>query len=97
MREHWAYSKEKHIDSNGEKWHFVSCQYLSDDIDYYETPMEYYFRNDARTYFGCLRFERKKDNPYRFSKLAEKVMKNKKFREQCYSPESEAIWSKSWK
>ena len=97
MREHWSYSKQNYKDSKGQKWHFVTCSFMSDELDYSETPIEIYFRNNDRTYFGCIRFERKKDNPYKFAKLAEKVMANQEFREQCIAPESEEVWSRNWK
>ncbi len=97
MREHWSYSKEDHKDTKGQRWHFVTCSYMDDELDYSETPIEIYFRNDERTYFGSVRFERKKENPYRFEKLVEKVMKSEDFRQKCLDPESNSVWSRNWK
>lgn len=97
MREHWSYSKEGYKDKTGLRWHFVTCSYFDDEIDYSESPIEIFFRNDDRSYYGSIRFERKKDNPYMFAKLAQKVMSNQDFREECRSPESKSVWSQNWK
>jgi hypothetical protein len=96
MNEHWNYSG-KHKDSKGVYWHFAICSYWLDGLDYSDSPIEFYFRDDERTYFGFIRFERKKDNPYKFEKLIQKVMINKEFRQTCEAPETESIWLKSWK
>lgn len=97
MREHWNYSKNDYRDSKGKKWHFVTCSYLDDELDYSEAPIEFYFRNDDRSFYGCIRFERKKDNPYHFEKLTQKIMNNKEFRELHEKSESKQIWSRNWK
>lgn len=97
MREFWHHSKFKHLDKKGQQWHFVTCDYMSDEIEYKDSPIEFYFRNDDRTYYGMLRIEKRKDNPYRFEKLVEKVMANEGFRGKCYAPSTEDIWSRSWK
>lgn len=70
---------------------------MSDEIDYPERPIEILFRRDDRSYYGSIRFDHQKDNPYMFSKLAEKVMGNDEFRKKCNSPESQSIWRKNWK
>ena len=97
MKEKWSYDSQQYLDSNGERWHFVTCNYMDHKIDYSECPFEFYFRNESRTYFGKVRFERKKDNPYKYEKFTEKVMKNLEFRVACENPETEKIWLKSWK
>ena len=97
MKEYWSYHKGNYRDQNGEKWHFVTCHYYETEIEYSERPIAFYFRNDARTYFGTISFEKQKENPYKFSKLAEKVMNNKSFRKECTAPETEKVWSKNWK
>lgn len=97
MKEHWSYDKRTHKDAKGQRWHFVMCEYFQDDTDYSDSPIEVYFRNDDRTYFGVIRFEQKKDNPYRFDKLVEKVMSNAEFRASCEAPETASVWSRNWK
>ena len=97
MKEHWSYCKENYKDKKGQRWHFVTCSYLDDEIEYPEQPIEIFFRSDDRSYYGSIRFEHKKDNPYMFSKLTEKVMNNEDFREQHSSPGSQSIWRKNWK
>lgn len=96
MKKHWSYSKKKSFDSKGQRWHFVTCTYY-DGFDFSESPVEFYFRNDDRTYFGLLRFERSKDNPYMFEKFQQKAMSNSDFRIQHESPETAEVWSRNWK
>jgi hypothetical protein len=97
MKKLWSYNNQKLADSNGERWYFVTCDYLDNEIDYAELPIEFYFRNKSRTYFGMLRFEHRKDNPYRFEKLTEKIMGNSELRQTCEAPETKKVWLKSWK
>ena len=96
MREHWSYNG-KYSDSKGHEWHFATCDFMDVETDYSELPIEIYFRNDERTYFGMLRFEKRKDNPYQFEKLIEKVMNKEDFREQCHAPDTQQAWSRNWK
>jgi len=45
-----------------------------------------------------LRFERRKDNPYRnYETMVNKIMNNKKFRNTLVAPETKEVWSKNWK
>ena len=97
MRDHWSYDKEKYLDASGERWHFVWRSFLYDDIPYAERPVEVYFRNTLRTYFGCIRFEQSKDNPYKYEKLVERVLHSPEFREEHNAPKTEEVWSKNWK
>ena len=97
MIDHWSYDNTKHLDKNGEQWHFVSRSFLSETVPYEERPSEIYFRNGSRTYYGLIRFEHAKDNPYKHEKLVEKVMRNNEFRRVHEKPESETVWLKSWK
>ena len=97
MREHWSYSTKKRADKKGENWHFVTCSLMEADVDYSEQPVEYYFRNDNRTYFGKVRFERRKDIPYMFEKFAEKVMSDSDFRKRYEAPETKSVWLKNWR
>lgn len=97
MKDHWSYDKKKHLDNSGEQWHFVWRSFIDEDTPYEERPVEVYFRNASRTYFGCLRIEHSKDNPYKYEKLVEKVMRSPEFREEHKSLETENVWSKNWK
>src|SRR5688572_26971136 len=77
MRESWSYDKEKHFDNKGNRWHFVRRDFFDSTVDYGERPYELYFRDDEKTEFGLLRFEKSKDNPYRnYETLIKKIMNN---------------------
>jgi len=97
MNDHWSYDNAKHMDKNGEQWHFVSRSFLSETVPYEERPFEIYFRNRSRTFYGLIRFEHSKDNPYKHEKLVEKVMRDKEFREKHEAQESKNVWLNSWK
>ena len=48
---------------------------LGSEVSYEERPFELYFRDDDRTQFGLLRFDRRKDNPYRnYDTMVTKIM-----------------------
>jgi len=94
----WSYEKAKRFDNKGRRWHFVSRYIWEAGIDFDEQPYELYFRNDERTEFGLLRFEKRKENPYRdYETIVNKVMNNDKFRKTLIKPETEEVWSKNWK
>ena len=96
MGEMWSYDKVKRFDGKGHRWHFVSRYFFIEDSD--NEPYELYFRNDERTEFGLLRFERRKDNPYRdYDTLITKIMNNAEFRKTLIAPETENIWNRNWK
>ena len=97
MKDFWSYDNAKHVDKNGEQWHFVSRTFLSEDVPYKERPIEIYFRNESRTYYGLIRYELSKDNPYKHEKLVEKVMRDKEFREKYIAQETKDVWRKNWK
>ncbi|MDH5182080.1 MAG: hypothetical protein OEZ39_12305 [Gammaproteobacteria bacterium] len=97
MEDHWTYDNTKHTDKNGEQWHFVRRSFLSESVPYDERPVEIYFRNGSRTYYGFVRFEHSKDNPYKHAKLVEKVMRDKEFREKHVAMETNNVWLKNWK
>ncbi len=96
MTKMWSYNKTKQFDNNGKRWHFVSHYiFLKDEND---EPFEIYFRNDERTEFGLIRFERRKDFPYRnYEVLANKIMNNSDFRKTLLNAETEDVWNKNWK
>lgn len=92
----WSYDRVKRIDRNGGRWHFVT-HYLFADVREDE-PREIYFRNDQKTEFGMLRFERIKDNPYRdYSTIVNKIMNNAPFRRALLDNETATVWKKNWK
>ena len=97
MKEHWSYDSAKHFDKYGEQWHFVRRSFLSETMPYKERPIEIYFRNGSGTYYGSIRFEHTKNNPYKHEKLVEKVMRDNEFREKCRSQNTKNIWLNSWK
>ena len=97
MRDHWSYDKKKYFDAAGEQWYFVWRSFLEVDIELSEQPVEIYFRNASRSFFGCIRFERSKDNPYKYEKLVERVVQSSEFREENKAPETEEVWSRNWK
>jgi hypothetical protein len=71
MGEMWCYDKVRRFDANGKRWHFVRVYHYIKGAG--SNPYEVYFRDDARTEFGLLRFEDSRDNPYRdFVAIAKK-------------------------
>jgi len=96
MSETWSYDKVRRFDGNGKRWHFVSVTRFPAGANSHE--YEVYFRDDERTEFGLLRFERFADNPYRdLDAIAAKIMNNAEFRGTLLNPETEDVWLKSWK
>ena len=98
MNEMWHYDKQKRFDANGKRWHFVHRDFYGDVGNYDNQPFELYFRDDQRTEFGLLRFERRKDNPYRsYDVMIDKIMNKPEFRKTLLAPETESIWNRNWK
>lgn len=98
MDEMWSYDKEKRVDRQGKRWHFVRRHFFDKEVNYDDLPYELYFRNDERTEFGLLRFEKAKDNPYRdYDMVINKIMNNPKFRRSLLNSAAEGIWNKNWK
>jgi hypothetical protein len=94
----WSYEKKRRFDKKGNRWHFVHHYLFEDGVPYDEQPFEVYFRDADRTTFGVLRFERRKDNPYRdYETMVNRIMNNEKFRKSLIAPGAKAIWSKNWK
>jgi len=94
----WSYEKQKRFDKKGNRWHFVYHDWDGLQIPYEEQPVELYFRNDTRTVFGVLMFERRKDNPYRnYEVMVNKIMNDEAFRKTLLAPETEKVWNKNWK
>lgn len=94
----WVYERKLRRDKQGRRWHFVSHWVYDPAIPYEQQPSELYFRNDDRTEFGLLRFEHRKDNPYRdYEAMVTKIMNNSDFRQTLLDPDTASLWKKSWK
>ena len=71
---------------------------IDPDVPFDDRPSELYFRNDDRTEFGLLRFERRKENPYRdYEAIVVKIMNNADFRRTLSDPATASVWRRSWK
>ena len=98
MNEFWSYEKKRRVDRSGRRWHFAIRSSLDEAVPYDERPYELFFRDGAREHFGLVRFERRKDNPYRdYEALVSKIMNDPRFRRSHDDPTSKRIWRKSWK
>jgi hypothetical protein len=96
--ETWNYERKLRRDQKGIRWHFVSRFVVDPDVPFDDRPYELYFRNDDRTEFGLLRFEHRKDNPYRdYEAAVTKIMNNAAFRQKLRDPATASIWRKGWK
>lgn len=94
----WSYEKQKRLDKKGRRWHFIYHDLDGSEIPYEEQPVAIYFRDDERTIFGVLQFERRKDNPYRnYEVMVSKIMNDVDFRSSLIDPKSESVWNKNWK
>jgi hypothetical protein len=77
------------------RWHFVTRYFEVADGE--DEPRELYFRNDDRTEFGMLRFDRIKDNPYRdWEAVMTKIIGNLPFRRSLLDEETRSVWKKKW-
>jgi len=94
-----SYEKQRRYDKQGQRWHFVKRYLLGDDAEPdEEQAYELYFRNDDRTEFGLLRFEHRRDNPYRdHAMIVNKIMNDVEFRRTLLDAETEEVWLNSWK
>jgi len=97
MNDHWSYDKNKYLDASGMRWHFVRRSFLDDAVAYEERPVEVYFRNDDRTFFGLIRFNHSKDIPYRHENLVEKVITNADYRQKHEAPDTATVWLNNWR
>lgn len=94
----WSYERQKRFDAKGRRWHFVHHDLDGSGLPYDEQPVEFYFRDDERTEFGVLRFERGKDNPYRnYEVMVNKIMNDANYRKSLLAPETEEVWNRNWK
>jgi hypothetical protein len=89
----WSYQTKKFHDRKGRRWHFMFHHRSVAGRAADEHPYELYFRDDQRTVFGVLRFERMKDNPY--SSLAtatRKIMDDAEFRATLLDEGTAKVW-----
>jgi hypothetical protein len=94
----WSYDKRRRTDKKGVGWHFVRRHIWGEDGASKNQPFELYFRNDERTEFGLLRYERQEDYPYHdWEKILDKIMNNLEFRKTLLKEETKEIWNKNWK
>ena len=98
VREFWSYDNDARFDRNGNRWHFVRRDESDSAVPYEERPFEIYFRNDTRSEFGVLKFERWKDNPYRdYVTMIARIMNDTEFRKSLLNPETRRVWRRNWK
>jgi hypothetical protein len=98
ISETWSYERKQRRDKKGTRWHFVSRSVVDPEVSYEEGPFELYFRNDDRTEYGLLRFERRKDNPYRdYEAMVSKIMNDAAFRRTLVDPDTANVWKRTWK
>src|SRR5207253_7762982 len=91
--ETWSYERKQRRDKRGVRWHFVNHSVVDPDVPYTQRPFELYFRNDERTEFGLLRFEQRKDNPYRdYEAMVTKIMNDVDFRRTLLDPDTARVW-----
>src|SRR5260370_41519258 len=94
----WSYERKRRRDKTGMRWHIVSRSIIDPDVAYGDRPFELYFRNDERTEFGLVRFEKRKDNPARnYEVLVFKIMNNAEVRRAVLDPDTKNVWRRRWK
>jgi hypothetical protein len=91
--ETWSLQTKKFHDKKGGRWYFMfHHRYLLDRAPD-EQPYALHFRNDERTVFGVLRFERSKDNPYSsLATAARKIMDDAEFQASLIDEGSKKVW-----
>ena len=91
--ESWSSHTKKLHDKNGGRWYFMFHHRYLDDRAPDEQPYALHFRNDERTVFGVLRFERSKDNPHgSFAHVTRKIMDDEAFRSSLLDEGSQKVW-----
>ena len=87
-----SYDPKKRHDKAGRRWHFMRHR-VFDDREPDEHPFVLCFRDDERTTFGALRFDRAKDNPYRsYAVMIRKIMSDAEFRTSLLDESPESVW-----
>jgi len=89
----WSPHTKKFHDSAGGRWYFMFHHRYLDDRAPDEQPYALHFRNDDRTVFGVLRFERACDNPYGdFAAVTRKILDDPNFRASLIDAASHKAW-----
>lgn len=89
----WSYQPEKFFDRKGGRWHFMFHHRFLEDRAPEEQPYILFFRDEERTVFGVLRFERVKDNPYHgLATVTRKIMEDADFRATLLDEDSKSVW-----
>ena len=89
----WSYQKKKYHDRKGGRWHFMFHSRYLDDRAPGEQPYALHFRDEERTVFGVLRFERSKDNPYSsLAAVTRKIMDDAVFRASLLNEDCKKVW-----
>jgi hypothetical protein len=91
--ETWSLQTKKFHDKKGGRWYFMFQHRYLDDRAPDEQPYALHFRDNDRTVFGVLRFERSKDNPYgSFATVTRKIMDDAVFRASLIDEGSKKVW-----
>jgi len=89
----WSLQTKKFYDKKGARWYFMFHHCYLFERASGEQPYALHFRNDERTIFGVLRFERSKDNPYSsLATVARKIMNNAEFQASLIDEGSKKAW-----
>ena len=92
--ETWSYLSKKFYDRRGGRWHFMFPHRFLSGIKPDEQPYALFFRDDERTVFGVLRFERIKDNPYAsLDAVTRKIMNDTEFRVTLLDDDAKKNWA----
>ena len=91
--ETWSLQTKKFHDRQGGRWYFMfHHRYLLDRAPD-EQPYALHFRNDERTVFGVLRFDRSEANPHgSFATVARKIMDDTEFQLSLIDEGSQKVW-----
>lgn len=91
--ETWSYQDKKFFDMKGQRWHFMFCHHFVANRPPEEQPYLLYFRDDQYTFFGVLKYEHMKDNPYRnLETITRKIMNDVTFRKMLRDDCTKEVW-----
>jgi len=92
--ETWSPHTKKLYDREGGRWYFIFQHRYLEERAPDEQPYALHFRNEERTVFGVLRFERASDNPHgSFAEVARKIMDDDAFRASLLDAGSQKVWN----
>ncbi|MDR3457074.1 MAG: hypothetical protein P4N60_06480 [Verrucomicrobiae bacterium] len=91
--ETWSPHTKKFHDLEGGRWYFMFHHRYLDARAPDEQPYALHFRNDDRTIFGVLRFERANENPHGdFTAVTRKILDDPEFRASLIDEASRKVW-----